>query len=174
MTYSIGFRQPGRGELARELLQRLAEDAEDAAGTAVYRDPGQAAVYSPGGIPPEMMAFARDALQAVLNDPVELQCLLGEYLSEPKASVWFDSVAARSASIAACGVTLDRRTRMMFDDLHIYINGESYRASGRDAALMHRLADQRRLGASEVARASQGARQLMNNWLEAGWLHDDR
>ena len=52
MTYSIGFRQPGRGELARELLQRLAEDAEDAAGTAVYRDPGQAAVDSPGGIPP--------------------------------------------------------------------------------------------------------------------------
>jgi 50S ribosomal protein L16 3-hydroxylase len=174
MTYSIGFRQPGRGELARELLQRLAEDAEAAAGTAVYRDPGQAAVDSPGGIPPEMMAFARDALQAVLNDPVELQCLLGEYLSEPKASVWFDSVPARSASIAACGVTLDRRTRMMFDDLHIYINGESYRASGRDAALMHRLADQRRLGASEVARASQGARQLMTNWLEAGWLHDDR
>jgi 50S ribosomal protein L16 3-hydroxylase len=32
MTYSIGFRQPARGELARELLQRLAEDAEDAAG----------------------------------------------------------------------------------------------------------------------------------------------
>ena len=31
MTYSIGFRAPARGELARELLQRLAEDAADAA-----------------------------------------------------------------------------------------------------------------------------------------------
>ncbi len=174
MTYSIGFRQPGRGELARELLQRLAEDAEDAAGTAVYRDPGQPAVDSPGGIPPGMMAFARDALQAVLDDPVELQCLLGEYLSEPKANVWFDGAAQGAMPTRMGGVTLDRRSRMMFDDQHIFINGESYRASGRDALLMRRLADQRRLSAAEVARASQGARKLIANWLEAGWIHDDQ
>jgi 50S ribosomal protein L16 3-hydroxylase len=31
-------------------------------------------------------------------------------------------------------VALDRRTRMMFDAQHIFINGESYRASGRDAS----------------------------------------
>ena len=174
MTYSIGFRQPGRGELARELLQRLAEDAEHAAGTAVYRDPGQPAVDSPGGIPPGMMAFARDALQAVLDDPVELQCLLGEYLSEPKANVWFDGAAQGTMPTRMGGVTLDRRSRMMFDDQHIFINGESYRASGRDALLMRRLADQRRLSAAEVARASQGARHLIANWLEAGWIHDDQ
>ncbi len=174
MTYSIGFRQPGRGELARELLQRLAEDAEHAAGTAVYRDPGQPAVDSPGGIPPGMMAFARDALQAVLDDPVELQCLLGGYLSEPKANVWFDGAAQGTMPTRMGGVTLDRRSRMMFDDQHIFINGESYRASGRDALLMRRLADQRRLSAAEVARASQGACKLIANWLEAGWIHDDQ
>ncbi|HWS05784.1 MAG TPA: cupin domain-containing protein [Burkholderiaceae bacterium] len=174
MTYSIGFRQPARGELARELLQRLAEDAEDAAGSAVYRDPGQGAVEAPGGIPPEMMAFARDALQAVLDDPIELQCLLGEYLSEPKANVWFDTKPAVAGRSVAGAVALDRRTRMMFDDQHIFINGESYRASGRDAQLMRQLADQRRLSVSEVKRASQGARQLMSDWLEAGWLHDDQ
>jgi 50S ribosomal protein L16 3-hydroxylase len=169
MTYSIGFRQPGRGELARELLQRLAEDAEDAAGTAVYRDRGQPAVASPGGIPPQMMDFAREALQAVLDDPVELQCLLGEYLSEPKANVWFEA-SPLPAKVGA--VVLDRRTRMMFDDQHIFINGESYRAAGRDAVLMRDLADRRRLEVAEVKRASAGARALMNNWLEAGWLHD--
>jgi 50S ribosomal protein L16 3-hydroxylase len=32
MTYSIGFRSPGRGELAAELLQRLAEFSEDGDG----------------------------------------------------------------------------------------------------------------------------------------------
>ncbi len=172
MTYSIGFRQPARGELARELLQRLAEDAEDAAGSAVYRDPGQGAVEAPGGIPPEMMAFARDALQAVLDDPIELQCLLGEYLSEPKTNVWFDTKPAVAGRSVAGAVALDRRTRMMFDDQHIFINGESYRASGRDAQLMRRLADERCLAAGEVARASQGARQLMTDWRDAGWLHD--
>jgi 50S ribosomal protein L16 3-hydroxylase len=40
-TYSIGFRSPARGELARELIQRLAEDAGDAAGATLYRDPRQ-------------------------------------------------------------------------------------------------------------------------------------
>ncbi len=174
MTYSIGFRQPGRGELARELLQRLAEDAEDAAGAAVYRDPGQPAVDAPGEIPSPMLDFARDALQAVLDDPVELQCLLGEYLSEPKADVWFDACGGTSDTETwARGVRLDRRTRMMFDNLHVFINGESYRASGRDAQLMRRLANQRALGCLEVARASVGAKALMSNWKEAGWLHDD-
>ena len=174
MTYSIGFRQPARGELARELLLRLAEDAEDAAGEAVYRDPGQPAVESPGGIPPGMLDFARDALQAVLDDPVELQCLLGEYLSEPKPNVWFDSEAGVQTTVVTGAVRLDRRTRMMFDDRHIFINGESYRASGRDALLMRALADRRRLAAGDVRRASPGARQLMSDWLEAGWMHDDR
>ena len=174
MTYSIGFRQPARGELARELLLRLAEDAEEAAGDAVYRDPGQPAVESPGGIPPGMLDFARDALQAVLDDPVELQCLLGEYLSEPKPNVWFESEAGARPAAATGAVRLDRRTRMMFDDRHIFINGESYRASGRDALLMRELADRRRLATADVRRASAGARQLMSDWLEAGWLHDDQ
>lgn len=171
MTYSIGFRQPGRGELARELLQRLAEDAEDAAGTAVYRDPGQPAVESPGGIPPQMMDFAREALQAVLDDPVELQCLLGEYLSEPKADVWFDAAQVPPAEALRGGVVLDRRTRMLFDAQHIFINGESFRASGRDAGLMQRLADRRRLEGAEVRKVSAGAKALMSQWLDAGWLH---
>jgi 50S ribosomal protein L16 3-hydroxylase len=72
-------------------------------------------------------------LQAVLNDPVELQCLLGEYLSEPKPNVWFDSESEGTVCRHRghwCGGRLDRRTRMMFDEQHIFINGESYRASG--------------------------------------------
>ena len=38
MTYSIGFRSPQKGELARELLQRLAADAADERGDGVLRD----------------------------------------------------------------------------------------------------------------------------------------
>ena len=34
---------------------------------------------------------------------------------------------------------LDRRTRMLYDDRFVFINGESFRAGGRDAKLMHRL-----------------------------------
>src|SRR6185436_3904772 len=38
-TYSIGFRAPSQAELAREVLQRLAEDSEEAVGESLYADP---------------------------------------------------------------------------------------------------------------------------------------
>jgi 50S ribosomal protein L16 3-hydroxylase len=170
MTYSIGFRQPNRGELARELLQRLAGDAEDAVGVAVYKDPKQPAVGHPGEIPAQMVEFARDALQDALTDPDALARALGEYLTEPKANVWFD--ATEPDEMPAGGdVRLDRRTKMMFDARHIFINGESFRAGGRDATLMRRLSDERCLSAQELARTSAEARSLLQNWNEAGWLH---
>ena len=75
------------------------------------------------------------------------------------------------AVLAAGGVALDRRTRMMYDERHVFINGEGYRASGRDARLMRRLADERSLGADPVARLSEEAQSLLAQWKEAGWLH---
>lgn len=167
-TYSIGFRAPARGELARELIQRLAEDAEDAAGAALYRDPRQHAVPHPGAVPEALAGFARDAMQAALQDPQALARVLGEYLTEPKASVWF---AGGKATRTLRGVVLDRRTRMMHDARHIFINGESYRAAGRDAALMRKLADERALSDAQVAAASAEARALLRDWCESGWVH---
>lgn len=170
MTYSIGFRQPNKGELARELLQRLAEDAEEAVGVAVYKDPGQAAVAQPGEIPAQMVAFAQEALQGALKNPEVLGRALGEYLTEPKANVWFEPV--EPADVDSTGpVRLDRRTKMMFDAQHIFINGESFRAAGRDATLMRRLADERGLSRQDVVRTSTEARALMQSWGDAGWLH---
>ena len=43
---------------------------------------------------------------------------------------------------------------MMYDEKHLFINGESYRASGRDATLMRRFADQRRRHFAQVVRAA--------------------
>lgn len=170
MTYSIGFRSPGRGELARELLQRLAEDAQDVVGVSVYRDPHQAAVGQPGEIPMQMVEFARDALQGALKDPDALGRALGEYLTEPKPNVWFET-AEPGATQSDETVRLDRRTKMMFDARHIFINGESFRASGRDATLMRRLSDERCLSRQDLGRTSAEARSLLQSWCEAGWLH---
>jgi len=68
-------------------------------------------------------------------------------------------------------VMLDRRTRMLYDARHLYINGESFRAGGADATLMRRLADRRALGPRELSRASEGALALLAEWCEAGWVH---
>jgi 50S ribosomal protein L16 3-hydroxylase len=60
---------------------------------------------------------------------------------------------------------------MLYDDRFVFINGESFRAAGRDATLMRRLADRRRLQADELRRLSADARELLGDWFAAGWLH---
>jgi 50S ribosomal protein L16 3-hydroxylase len=69
------------------------------------------------------------------------------------------------------GLELDRRTRMMYDATNVYINGESFAASGRDGRLMRRLADRRVLAAKEAAQLSVSARECVAEWMQAGWLH---
>ncbi|BEP92648.1 cupin domain-containing protein [Acidovorax sp. A79] len=169
MTYSIGFRAPARAELAQELLVRLAEDAGDEEGSPLlYRDAQQAAVAQPAAIPAGLHDFARTALARALAQPLVLERALGEYLTEPKPSVWFEP---GDAGVMLEGVRLDRRSRMMYDAHHVFINGESYRAAGRDATLMRRLADERQLTARELARASDDALELLSSWCDAGWAH---
>jgi 50S ribosomal protein L16 3-hydroxylase len=165
MTYSVGFRVPQRGGLAGELLQRMADDFEDA---TLYRDPAQPATATPAAMPPALEAFAVDALQRLLAERQSLACALGEVMTEPKPRVWFEEPEADWAPGA---VQLDRRTRMMYDERHVFINGESLRAGGADARLMRALADERRLTAAQVQRASADARALLQDWFEAGWLH---
>jgi 50S ribosomal protein L16 3-hydroxylase len=62
---------------------------------------------------------------------------------------------------------------MMYDRLHVFINGESCRAGGRDATLMRRLADRRALDGREVAMLGPDVHELLGQWVEAGWLHAD-
>ena len=170
MTCSIGFRAPQQGELARELLQRLADDAPELVGDSLYRDPHQPATLSPAEIPMAVQTFAREAILRVLQDPLALARTLGELLTEPKSEVWFERPSAADAALAGA-LRLDRRTKMMFDDQHVFINGEAFRAGGKDATLIRRLADQRRLNAAQVGALSVGAQALLQQWIEAGWVH---
>ena len=169
MTWSIGFRSPRSGELARELLQGLADEAADLAGDAVYRDPQQPAVAHPAAIPAQLLDFAREALHKAQNDPHLLAMLLGEYLSEPKSNVWFDPDPAQSWQPGQ-GVALDRRSRMIYDERHIFLNGEGFRVAGKDARLLRQLADARRLSAAETAGLSADAQQALAEWSVSGWV----
>lgn len=173
MTYSVGFRIPSRAEVARELLQRLAEDAEDAVGLTLYQDPDQMAVAQPAEIPSRMFEFAQDALRDALADDQAFARGFGEYLTEPKPSVWFEGVEPTDElahSLKQTGCRLDRRTRMMFDAQHIFINGESFTASGGDAAVMRALANGRQLSSIEVCQLSVQAFELLVSWAESGWV----
>ncbi len=172
MTYSMGFRAPRTGELARELLACLAEEAVQVVGELVYLDPQQPAVTQAGAIPEALQVFARAAVAKALKDPQLLDCLLGEYLTEPKPQVWFESQAERELSWPQA-VVLDRRTRMMHDAHHVFINGESFKAGGRDAQLLRRLSNDRRLDARAVSQFSSPALALLSDWCDDGWMHPE-
>ena len=166
MTYSVGFRVPQRASLAGELALRMTDAFED---PTLYKDAAQSATDTPALIPAGLQAFAEAAMQRLLSDRESLACALGEVMTEPKPKVWFEEP---DADWAGGAVSLDRRTRMMYDEHHIFINGDGFRAAGADARLMRRLADQRGLTLTDLARASADARELLAEWHSAGWLVD--
>ena len=184
MTYSIGFRAPAKQELAAEMLHRLAEfhevDAQEeptdtrrapSEAGRLYRDAKQPATTSPAALPSTLVDYARAAVAEALQDPLALACVLGEYMTQLKPSVWFDdSPQSFVVGPDSPGVFLAPQTRMMYGEHHVFINGESYRAKGADAKLMHILADDRGLSGSQLRKASPAAIELMTEWHGEGWL----
>jgi 50S ribosomal protein L16 3-hydroxylase len=175
MTCSIGFRAPTAHELVREMLLRLADEIdEESADVRRYADRHQAATTTPGAMPAALIEFATDALSRMLlrhaADADAVPRVMGEILTEPKPQVWFET---RRPSPKPGAVTLDPRTRMLYDKRHVFINGQAWRAAGRDASLLRRLADARGLSAADCARLSQPAAALLQDWLQSGWMHKD-
>jgi 50S ribosomal protein L16 3-hydroxylase len=169
MTCSIGFRAASSQEFAREVLQRSLDALEDEAPNAkLYRDPQQEATQTPALIPLPLQAFAQQAVSRMLQDSAFLNCGLGEWLSEPKPGVWFEE--ARAAVSKRVALRLDARSRMLYDDKHLFINGESFRAAGPDARLLRRLADARCLSLQDTQKLSNQAWVLVQDWLAFGWL----
>lgn len=171
MTCSVGFHSPGRSELARETLLRLADAVDDEDDTGprpeVYTDPTQPATVTPGRIPPDLVRYTERALRRALDEPGALERALGEYLSEPKANVGFEIGDPLPADR---GVRLDPRSCMLYDDQHVFMNGDSWHAADEDAQLLRRLADARHLTAAEVAEAGGDLRELLEQWCDDGWL----
>ncbi len=172
MTASIGFRAPAEHELASTLMQRWLDDADEAeppqrAEAPRYRDREQGATAAPGRIPGALSEFAAAALRREWSDPRRLGRVLGELLSEPKHHVVF----VRGPGLRhGAGLRLDRRTRMLYDSHHVFINGDSFNASGTDAVLLRRLADRQSIQAKDVVRFSLQAKALLDEWARCGWL----
>ena len=176
MTYSIGFRVPRSAELASELLMGLSEEMTEDQGTAsdlLYQDPHQAAAIQDASVPKALQQFAAQSVAKALKDPQILNCLLGESLTEPKPNVWFDAPDFDDLSRFEwpSEVCLDRRTKMLFDEKHIFINGESFKAAGKDAKLLRKLANEKTLSKALAAQLSDNAAEVMQAWWEEGWWH---
>jgi 50S ribosomal protein L16 3-hydroxylase len=170
-TYSIGFRAPSRGEIAREFLGFLQDRV---AFDGLYSDRGARPALRAAEIPGEMVRHALEATARIRWRRKDVARFLGEYLSAPKPQVVFTRpraplAPARFASGSrARGLRLDPRTRMLFRGRDYFVNGERVEARRRDLGLLSRLANERSLPPAQRVRGPIA--RLLHSWYLAGWL----
>jgi 50S ribosomal protein L16 3-hydroxylase len=170
-TYSIGFRAPARGEIAREFLAFLQDRV---ALDGAYADRGAALQRHAAEIPRKMVRHALEATDSIRWRERDVSRFLGEYLSEPKPHVVFPrprkplAPARFASSSSSRGLRLDPRTRMLFRGRDYFVNGERIEADARARAPLTRLADERALPPG--AHLSKPLLRLLHPWYLAGWL----
>jgi 50S ribosomal protein L16 3-hydroxylase len=173
MTCSIGFRAPAWQELGEAFLAFMA-DSIDLPGR--YGDPALQSTRQPAAISDAMMDTVTRTLQKLNNTAADREIFLGEYLSEPKASVSFDppprpvTFLQFQKIIARDGIRLHRKSRMLHRRTHIFVNGESYAPTAADRKMLRQLADHRQLAPALLTNASTDLLESLYQWYRDGWL----
>ena len=173
MTYSIGFRTPDFMQL---LEPWFADYAERAKPRGRYADSGAPAAAHPAALPRRMTQRVHAELARHRPAPIDTERFLLRHLSEPKPTTVFEAPAQRLSTAqfrrraAAHGLRLDRKTRMLYANAMIGINGD-FAVPSRDAiAALRTLADQRSLSAQQTQRATASIWPLLHAWHGAGWI----
>jgi 50S ribosomal protein L16 3-hydroxylase len=173
-TYSIGFRAPAATELGVAFLDFL-RDELDLPGR--YADPDLASVASPAAITAAMHRRHRRMLDGVTWDRNAVARFVGCWLSEPKPHVFFERPAPPLASsafrrrAAKHGVRLDLKSRLLYDDRHLYINGTALPWPATSREPLRRLANDRALASTAAGRVSPEAATILYNWYRDGYVH---
>ncbi|MGV3741375.1 MAG: JmjC domain-containing protein [Burkholderiaceae bacterium] len=177
MTYSVGFRAPSYQELGEGFLQFLSEDIEL---PGRYADPDLAATSHPAQITGDMLKRVAAHLSAIRFDESDITIFLGEYLSEPKASVYFN-VPDRPLSFSGFirqaqkhGLRLSRKTKMLYTGRYAFINGESFQVTSADQKMLRLMADDRELSAEQMRAAGKDIEEALYQWYRDGWMELSR
>ena len=174
MTYSIGFRAPSYQELGESFLNFMS-DTIDLPGR--YQDPDLQATSHPAEISSAMVDKISAEIAKIKFSPDDIAIFIGEYLSEPKASVFFDSpekplTPKRFAQHAQKrGIKLALKSTMLYKGKHVFINGESFAVQKEDTKLLTKLADERCLSGGDLAETTPDVLEAFCLWYEDGWLH---
>jgi len=176
-TYSIGFRAPAAQELAVAFLDwlrdRIAVDGR-------YADPGLAVAREPARIGAALQRYAAATLRRVSWDERDAARFLGGYLTEPKPAVRFEpparplTKASFQREAKRHGVRLDTGTQLLYDEQHLFINGEALRWPAESTEVMgalKKLANERHLAGTALRRSAAPA--ILYDWYRDGALHLD-
>lgn len=176
MTWSVGFRAPGKIALADQAWSQHLDHLEE----SDWRDPWLQASDQPGEIPEKLLAALTHQVLQTLPDRKALRSAIARVLSEPAPSAVF--VAPRPAptlrgfinAAQQHGIALSPATRLLYVDHEFFINGETlsmpHTVSGN--AALRDLSNHRQLSAAQVKRVIQN-RSLADCLLQmarAGWI----
>lgn len=173
MTYSIGFRAATFQELGEAFLQFMS-DSIDLPGR--YADADLKFSKHPAEISKDMLAKVAHEFKKVEFTQEDIAVFIGEYLSSPKPSVFFDlpkrpmTPAKFLARAKQHGIQLALKTRMLYRNKNIFVNGESFGVSGIDKNLLIHLANTRSLDGGSVSAASSDLQETLCIWYEDGWI----
>jgi len=173
ITCSIGFRAPQRQELANAFLQWLPEALQL---QGRYADPDLESTRRPAALGTAMIRQVERMLSGIRWNAATVERFLGEYLSEPKHSVWFAppddplEPGAFDRRARRDGLRLNKKTRMLYRGARIFINGEGIAAPTAARAEARCLADQRAL--VPRIRSSWWTRTLYD-WYRSGYVDFD-
>jgi 50S ribosomal protein L16 3-hydroxylase len=176
-TYSIGFRAPSAQELGTAFLDWLRDSI---ALEGRYADPSLAPAAESARIGRTMQKRCSAMLAGVRWSDAVVGRFLGCYLSEPKPTVFFEPpsrplrLAAFRSAAARRGVSLDRRTQLLYDSRNVFLNGTALDSAGHDIAVIKRLANARHLSGVNFAGSNStraAAVALFHRWYRDGFLH---
>jgi 50S ribosomal protein L16 3-hydroxylase len=171
MTYSVGFKAPYTQEIATQFLIYLQDEIKL---EGIYQDPDLKPGRHPAEISPAMVRQVSAMLRRIRWDPATVGRFLGTYLSEPKASVYFDPPARPLAAarfrqrLSSHGIRLDLKSLMLFHGNTLFLNGEALVADINDLPLLMELADQRELPAGKAV--SEALASKLYQWYCSGYL----
>jgi 50S ribosomal protein L16 3-hydroxylase len=182
LTYSIGFRSPGYGEMWKAFGTHLASHAAGA--TALLADPPLGPAHNPGAIPPALLARVRSAIRAMDTSGGAIdrwfasfatQLAPGHELTPPRRRLPEAAVLERLAR----GVVVERTEEGRWaylprprGALLLYVGGEELAIERREAALAQLLCGARRFEGRALATLvkSAAARALIVRLFAMGAL----
>ncbi len=168
LTWSVGFRAPSKQDLSLAFLDYVRDSTSF---TGLYADLGVPPSQYCAEIDVAMHQRFSDLLkgvQAAANDPAIVRKFVGCYLTDPKLHVVFDAPeVALSAKkferlLQKHGIELDLKTRMLYDDEHVFVNGEATADMRGSRRFLQELANRRMLSAAKCAELKHGA---VMEWL---------
>ena len=177
-TASIGFRAPDWRELTQAFLLELADrDWPDGR----YADRGRAPTATPAAIDDTLVDAVGERIARVRWTRDDVARFIGRHFSEPKQHVVFDAPRPRTPRAFAHdagrrGLIVDRRATLLYRGDTAFMVGEHATIPRATRDAVKRLADDRRLDASDCAQvlADPDTLTLLHDWWSNGWMHLDR